>query len=539
MAAATNGTRSQLLVSAAALVALSTLLSRLLGLVRDRLFAATFGAGPVLDAYFAAYRIPDLLFNLLILGTLSAAFLPVFTAYLSRGEKGRTEALETAHSLFTLTVIICSGLAVILFLLLPIALPILAPGFDPERARLAVQLSRIMLLQPILLGASSILGGMLTSVGRFFAYATAPVLYNIGIIAGVTLFLPQFGISGLAWGVVLGALLHLLVQVPGALRLGFRFRPVLTFRHEGIFRIGRLMVPRLIGLVVGQVGSLIVTIIGSTLVTGSIAVFSFAENLQAVPIGIVGISFAVAAFPQLSAAAARSAAKSFLETLIRSIRLILFLILPLSVAMLLLRAQIVRVVLGTGAFDWEDTVLTLNVLGILVLAVFAQSVTPLLARAFFALQDTRTPMAAGIGAIATNIVGAVILGRLYGVEGLAVAYAVASGVHFFTLLTLLHVRLGGLRDRELLSAVFRTGVAALAAGAAIQLLKAPIAAAVDMRMFWGVFIQLLGTSLGGLVVFILIGRLLKIEEIGILAEAMRRFRKARQPEPDAFSSGAA
>lgn len=525
--AVSNGSRNGLLISAAALVALSSLVSRVLGLLRDRLLASTFGAGPVLDAYFAAYRIPDLLFNLLILGTLSAAFLPVFTATLARGTEGRKEAFRVAESLFTVTIILLAGCALFLFVFVPSVVRILAPGFDPGRIEHTVQLSRIMLLQPILLGASSILGGVLTSFGRFFSYAAAPVLYNVGIILGVLLFVPSLGVSGLAWGVVLGALLHLLIQAPGAWRLGFRFRPIVAWSSEGLWQIGRLMGPRLVGLLAVQAGALIVTVLGSLLAAGSIAVFSFAENLQAVPIGLVGISFAVAAFPELSVAAARNAVRTFLGTLIRSMRLVLFFILPLSVGMLLLRAQIVRVVLGTGAFDWEDTVLTLNVLGILVLSVFAQSLTPLLARAFFSLQDTRTPMVAGLVAILVNVVSAFFLGRRFGVEGLAMAFTISAIVNFLILLTMIHARLGGLHDRELLMAVVRIGIAALLAGIAIQLLKRPIAAVVDMQKLWGILTQLLGTASGGALTYLLASRFLGIEELQLLRRGLRRFKAQR------------
>ena len=509
-------TRSGALISAAVLVAVSSLLSRLLGLLRDRLFAEHFGAGPELDAYFAAYRIPDIIFNLLVLGTLTAAFLPVFSTYLSKGEKGKKEAFEVAESLFFITTILLVLCAVILFIATPIIVPLIAPGFDANRMALMIIMSRIMLLQPILLGASSILGTILTSFNRFFAYAAAPVLYNLGIIFGVIFFVPSMGIKGVAWGVVLGAVLHLLIQLPSTIKLGFRFRFSLRFQHEGLKNIGRLMVPRLIGLLAGQVNDLVVNFIGSTLLVGSIAVYTFADNLQKVPIGLVGISFAVAAFPQLSRAAAENAPEIFSHTLIKTIRLVLFLAVPLSVAMFLLRSEIVRVILGAGRFDWNDTKATFTVLSILVVSVFAQSLVPLLARAFFAMHDTKKPMMASIITIIVNLIGAFLLGSRYGLIGLAWAFTIASLVNFLILLVMLRIRLGGLDDKFLLSGVSRILLASLLAGIAIQLLKMLIGNMVNMQSFLGVFIKLFGSGIGGAIIYLIVSRILKLEEFDVL-----------------------
>lgn len=527
-------TRSGALISAAALVAISSLLSRLLGLFRDRLFAEHFGAGPELDAYFAAYRIPDIIFNLLVLGTLTAAFLPVFSAYLSKGEKGKKEAFEVAESLFFITTVLLVLCAVILFVLTPIIVPLIAPGFDANRMALMVALSRIMLLQPILLGASSILGTILTSFNRFFAYAIAPVLYNLGIIFGVIFFVPSMGVKGVAWGVVLGAILHLLIQLPGTWKLGFRFKFSLRWKHEGLKNIGRLMVPRLIGLLAGQVNDLVVNFIGSTLLVGSIAVYAFADNLQNVPIGLVGISFAVAAFPQLSRAAAENAPEIFTHTLVKTIRLVLFLAVPLSVAMFLLRSEIVRVILGAGRFDWNDTKATFTVLSILVVSVFAQSLVPLLARAFFAMHDTKTPMVASLVTIVVNLFGAFLLGSRFGVFGLAWAFSIASLVNFIILLVIVRARLGGLDDKYLLAGLFRVLIASVLAGVTIQLLKYPIGNLVNMQTFLGVFIKLFGSASGGVIVYFMASRMLKLEEYDVLFGGVRQLLFKKQVETTAI-----
>ncbi len=521
--------RGSSLISAALLVALSTLTSRALGLIRDRMLAGRFGAGPDLDAYFAAYRIPDLVYNILIIGAISAVFLPLFTSFLVRERGGREEAFEAARSIFSVTLAVTAGFALVLFFAAPYLVPILAPGFDAERADKMLVLTRIMLFQPVLLGISSILGGILTSFNKFMAYALAPVSYNVGIIFGIVFFAPRFGIEGVAWGAVLGALLHLCVQLPHALALGFRPGIRITIGAETVKKFGKMIVPRLISLMASQIGLVVVTVLGSTFAAGSIAAFTFADNLQAVPIGIVGISFAIAAFPQLSLAASRNSLGNFVSTLTRSVRVVLFLVMPLSVAMLLLRAQIVRIVLGTGSFNWEDTVMTLDVLGVLVVSVFAQSLVPLLARGFFAMHDTKTPMISSVIAIAANIALALLLGPRMGVMGLALAFSAGAIVNFVILLGALHNKLGGLRDGETLMAVFKISVASMAAGVAIQLTKSPVAALVDMQKFSGIFTQFAACAIAGAAVYLVVGKVLRVEEIRHVAEGFKGgFRKREE-----------
>lgn len=526
---------------AAVLIAFSGLLSRALGLVRDRLFAHMFGAGAVLDAYFAAYRIPDLLYNLLVVGALSAAFVPVASQYLASGERGRAAAFRMANALLTLTVALLSIVALGLYVFAPLLIPKFVPGFDAERMELTIRFTRIMLLQSILLGASTVVSGLLLALRRFAAYAAAPVVYNLGIIVGLVVLVPWMGISGLAWGVVLGALGHLIVQFVAATRVGFRIRPLFSFAQEGVLRVSKLFVPRLISLLAGQVGNVVVTVLGSGLLTGSISAYLLAENLQAVPIGLVGIPLGVAAFPFLAAAAARQRTDEFTSMLFSTLRLTLFFALPASVFLVLLRAQIVRVVLGTGAFDWDDTRATFTVLGILALAVVAQSLLPLLARAFFSLHDTRTPMLVSLLAITVHIGGAWLLVPTFGIAGIAWATTLSALVHLLLLLTILHIRLGGLHDDAFLLSAMRIGVASLGAAFVIQGpyllfarlgfaveqwpqflvvfslgLKGLIASLVDMQTFLGIATQLGGSLLGGALVFLGISALLRSPELKLL-----------------------
>ena len=536
-------------------ITLSGVASRLLGLLRDRLLAHAFGAGPVLDSYFAAYRIPDLLYNLLIAGALSAAFLPIVSRHLAAGAAGHTRAFRVANALLSLGTALVVGIALVLALFTPALVRAVVPGFDPERARLTTLLTRIMLLQPVLLGASSILSGLLLAFHRFAAFAAAPVLYNAGIIVGILVFVPVLGLSGLAWGVVFGAALHLLVHIPAVARLGFRLHPTWSLAPDSLRGVARLFLPRLVALLGNQVGGFIVTVVGSGLLAGSISAYLFADNLRSVPLGLIGIPLAVAAFPFLAAAAARQQAGRFVATLADTVRLTLFFTVPASVFFVLLRSQVVRVVLGTGSFSWEDTRATFSVLGILAVAVVAQSLIPLLARAFFSLHDTKVPMAISLAAIGLHVLGAVLLVPLLGLRGLAWAAVCAALVECLLLLTMLHVRLNGLQDRVLFSSLGRVALASLAGGfviqgpgvllsflgmsledrapvvrVAAQGLKGLIAAAVNMQTFWGVAAQLAGCVLGGGLVFLVVCRTLRSSELRLLGTAWRTWRSS---SPDA------
>ena len=372
--------------TAAIIVGAASLASRLVGVLRDRVLASTFGAGDVLDAYYAAFRIPDFLYNLVILGALSAAFIPVFTEYLEKRERG--EAWRLAERVLSVVGAVIAVLCLVLITAAPKLVPLTVPGFDPAKIALTVQLTRVMFLSTFFLALSAVLGGVLQATRRFIAFSLAPVFYNVGIIAGVVLLVPNFGPVGLAWGVVAGAALHLITRASGALAIGWDRVPFPRLHPEGVRRRLTLMGPRAAGLAVTQISRVILLSLASSLAVGSVAVLNLATNLQTVPVGIIAISFAVAAFPALSRASSARDRESFKNILGSTARKIVFLILPATAMFLILRAQFVRLILGEGQFDWDDTIRTANVLGILASSLLAQSLVPLLARAFYALQDT-------------------------------------------------------------------------------------------------------------------------------------------------------
>ncbi|MFA6993462.1 MAG: murein biosynthesis integral membrane protein MurJ [Patescibacteria group bacterium] len=318
--------QSSSIVSAAVIIGVAGLASRLLGVVRDRIIAGEFGAGQVTDIYYAAFRIPDLIYNFLVLGALSAGFIPVFIEYLRSEDR---DEWELASGVLNAVVVCIIGLSAVFFVFAPWIISWLSPGFTAAAQVETVNLTRIMLLSPLFLGISAIFGGILQSLKKFFIYSFAPIFYNVGIMVGALVFVRWWGISGLAWGVALGAFLHMAIQIPAAVASGFRYQPILSFRHPGIRKIIKLTIPRTLGLVVSQINLFVITIIASTLAVGSIATFTWANNLQGFLIGIFAVSFAIAAFPSLTAAAIAGEGERFVSIFTRTARQILFFIIPL------------------------------------------------------------------------------------------------------------------------------------------------------------------------------------------------------------------
>lgn len=510
----------------AIIIAGASVLSRLLGLVRDRLLAAGFGAGDILDTYYAAFKIPDLVFNVLVLGALSSAFIPVFIKYLSRdGDPEHREAWRMANSVLNFLLIGLCVVGVIFFIFAHQLVPLIAPGFEGEKLRTTAELTRIMLVAIVFFGASNIATGILTSFKRYLNFALAPVMYNLGIIFGILVLSPRYGVYGLAYGVVIGSVIHLLVQVPAVFRAGFHFRPVLDIHNEGVRTVGKLMIPRAFGLAVSQVEQLFSTIIGSTLAAGSIAVFNLANNLQSFPINVFGVSLAIASFPVFSEAFARNDPESFVEHFSKTFRRILFLIIPASVLILLLRAQIVRVILGSGSFTWEDTYYTAQTLGFFSLSLFAQALIPTLARSFYALHDTKTPVKIGIISVATNVAVALVLVRSLGVMGLGISFSVASIVNMVLLLFTLRRRVGYLDDRRIASSTVKIVLISFVMALVVWGMKYFLELGVDMTTFVGVFIQGVGAGVVGCVVFIMLALVFRCDEIRILTELLQRIRK--------------
>jgi len=516
-------------------VAASSLISRLLGVFRDRILASQFGAGPQLDIYYAAFRVPDLLFNLIVLGALSAGFIPIFSGLVKNFADPKKSDENTPAWQLAANVINILSIFLIIFSLLgvifaPLLVRLITPGFSLEAQASTASLTRIMFLSPLFLGVSGVLGGILQSFRRFLIYSLAPIFYNLGIIAGALWFSSWWGLSGLAWGVVLGAFLHMIIQIPAVYALGFNYSFKINLKDKATRRIGKLMIPRTLSLAITQIDLLITTVIASGLVTGSLTIFNLANNLQSFPVGIFGVSFAIAAFPALSQYAfdKERLEASFSSTL----RQIFFFVIPATVFLITLRAQIIRVILGAGAFSWQDTILTMNTLALFSISLFAQASIPLLVRVFYARHDSKSPFYLGMFTVLTDIVLCLVLSKKMGVTGLALAYSISNILNFLLLWTWLHFKVGNLGINKIAKSAVKFSLAAIGAGITIQLMKIAILPIIDMTRFSGVLIQLAVAGISGGVVYLFLCYLLGSEELITFMNSLRRHKKIETNELD-------
>ncbi|MES2437208.1 MAG: murein biosynthesis integral membrane protein MurJ [Patescibacteria group bacterium] len=373
---------------AAYLLGFFAILSQILALIRDRLLAHSFGAGTTLDLYYAAFRIPDFLFVSIASVVSISVLIPFLMERLDKGEK---EAKEFIDAIFTVFFFVIGSVAIVAFILTPWLLRLLFPVFTDDFP-LLVTMTRIMLLSPIFLGFSNFLASITQIYKRFFIYALSPVVYNIGIIVGIVFFYPLFGVAGLAWGVGLGAFLHFFIQVPFVYQKALFPRLNLAAQFSIIKKVVIVSLPRTLTISSNEIAKLFLISIAATVGGGAIALFNFSWNLQSVPLSIIGVSYSLAAFPILARLHTSGNREKFLEQMITSSKHIIFWSVPIMVLFIVLRAQIVRVILGSGNFDWSDTRLTAAGLALFTLSLIPQGITLLFVRAFYSRGDTKKPL---------------------------------------------------------------------------------------------------------------------------------------------------
>ncbi|MCB9820584.1 hypothetical protein H6790_01410 [Candidatus Nomurabacteria bacterium] len=398
---------------AAFLLAVSTFASQILALIRDRIFATQFGPGQVLDTYYSAFRVPDLLFITIASLASVTVLAPKLNSFIGTDDKDNTQAknyLGNIAKVFSIFMIGCSFLA---FLLMPLLAKIVAPGFDASSQAELVLLSRIMLLSPIMLGFSNLLSSVTQIYRRFTTYALSPVLYNLGIIIGALFIYPHFGIVGLAFGVVIGAIMHVGIQVPAVRDLNMT--PVFQkkINWSEIYSLAATSLPRTLTLAFTSIGFLALTAIASDIGEGSISRMQFAYNLQSVPIAIIGLSYGVAVFPTLTKYFSSGDKTEFSRVLSNSFRHILLWSVPVAVFFVVLRAHIVRVILGAGEFTWDDTKLTAAAFALFTISAVFQSLLILIIRAYYASGTTWKPLKMGLIATVVQTILAFVLTKLF------------------------------------------------------------------------------------------------------------------------------
>ncbi|MBW3613594.1 MAG: murein biosynthesis integral membrane protein MurJ, partial [Chloroflexi bacterium] len=338
----------RVLVTASLILTVAALASRLLGWIRLLVIGSQFGASRELDAYFAAFRIPDAIFQLVVAGALSAALIPVFQGYRARGQD--EEAWRLASSIINLVVIALAVLSLLMAIFAPIVVPIVAPGFDAPTTELTIRMTRVMLLSPVLIGMGAVVTGILNSHQQFTVPAIAPLLYNLAIIAAAVFLAPIMGVEGLAVGVAVGSLAHLAVQLPSLAKVGQRYDLTIGLGHPGVRRVAWLMGPRMFGLAAGQLNFLVSTVLASGLPEGSLTAYNYAFQLSQIPVGVVGVSIAVALFPTLSRDAALGRIGDIRRQVANAVRVLIFVAAPLMAIMIVLREPLTSVFYQYGAF---------------------------------------------------------------------------------------------------------------------------------------------------------------------------------------------
>lgn len=514
-----NGTRvlsrrQASILSAAFVIMTAYAASGVLGLFRNRLLAHYFFSGREreLDAYFAAFVLPDTIFQLLILGALSAAFIPVFTEYL---KKNKEEAWHIAGASMTNIFLLFSAIAAILFLFAEPASRMLAPNFGRDQILLTANLTRIMLGAQFFFALSAFMTGILQSHHRFLLPAIAPVFYNLGIIAGILLLTPVIGIYGAAVGVVFGAAMHVVIQLPLAVKLGYRPRPIFDLRHPAVERIKRLMPARAATLAVDQLERVLAVTLTSALSAGTLTLFNFARQLYVLPISLFGSTVGQASFPTLSHAHDQKN-DEFVRVVSSTLLQIVFFTLPAAILLLVLRIPAVRLTFGARTFPWEATLLTGKAVAIFAFSVPAQSINQLLIRTFYAAQNTRTPFIAAMIAAALMLVVAPLLSNVIGLGllGIVAAIVVADIVEMIFLVLLLQKQLSVPVTAMIIGPLRNMVVAATSMGIILWILLRFL----DRFIFDTTrTLPLLGltvvASALGLTVYLFIAKLLRVQEL--------------------------
>lgn len=416
----------QLLFHSAATLTVTSFLSYGFGLLRDKIFAYIYGASRLLDAYNAAFIVPDFLLNLFVAGALTSAFLPMYTKL--RTKEGQDYAAEIYHSLVTLACCFLLVTGAILLIFMPYLVPIVTPGFNAEELRLVTTLSSIMLLSPLIFAISNSTGSVLVSHRQFLYYGLSPVLYNIGIILGTVLLHETYGIYGTVIGTIAGALFHLTIRIIGLRKAGVALMPSFHFAHPELRKIGILMLPKMAGLGAWQYLLLSFTAIASTMTAGSITMYSFARNFQSVPVSLFGIAIATSIFPLLSKHAAHKDQEGFNDDLSKGIQKILLTTVPSAIGMAILSHFIIHFFLGGGRFDADAISLTALTLSVYCISIPSESLMHLLARAFYAHLDTLTPTIIQITSIGLIIVLAWYFSGIYGILGIPLGFGLGSWV---------------------------------------------------------------------------------------------------------------
>jgi putative peptidoglycan lipid II flippase len=518
------------LAVAAAIVAFGFLGSRLLGVLRTVAIANAFGSSPDLDAYWVAFRVPDMIFQVLAGATLGSAFIPVFARVYRR--ENEQDAWKLASNVLNLVTAATAALCVIAFVLAPLLVPLLAPGLGKDLGRhaeltdKAVYLTRLMLLSPLLFAVSGMVTGILNARQRFLLPAIAPMLYNLAIIVGAVVLSGPWGVDGLAAGVIAGAGLHLFVQLPGLGREGMRWRPSFDWRESRVREVARLMGPRVLGLAAAQVNFLVTTYFASKVGVATISNLTYAWLLAGLPLALFGMALSTAVFPRLAEHVADEDIDALQATVSRVLRVIMFLTIPAALGLVLLREPITVLLLQRGEFTAADATVTAAALGFYCIGIVPQAGIEIHSRGFYAMGDTRTPVVLAVGAVVVNFVLSALLWDRYEHRGLAFAVSMSSWLEW-ALLYVAYARRTRAPVLEDLNAISRFAIC----GAVMALFIAvPFVVFDTQTRFQNGVVAIAGAVAGG-AVYVALANLLRVPELEEAVERLReRFRRSTPSE---------
>jgi len=500
------------LLKAAGFLMAAQLVSRILGFLRETLIAGFYGQGGVTDAYNTAFILPDLLYWLLVGGVLSAAFIPVFSQYIAKDNEA--EGWRVASSVANIILLTLGGLILVGFLFTPQFIRLVVPGFDAKNVVLATNLTRILLVQPLFMALSGLTMGVLNSYKIFWPSALGTVLYNASVIFFGTILAnpakPE-SISGFAVGVVVGAFLSFAVQIPALRKVGVRYYPIINWRHPGVRRIGALAIPIIISYSLNQIQVVVNTNFGSSLLPGSITAIWYSYRLFQLPVGIFAIAIAVATFPTMTEQAALKQWDKLGQTISQAVRMVIFITLPMSVGMIVLRYPLIRVLFQHGHFTAQDTLTTAIPLLYFAVGISSQSVIQILPRAFYALQDTWTPVVLGVIAMAVNVLAMFLLVGPLAHGGLAFATSIAAFVNMILLFYMLHRRLGRMDGRAMFGTSLKSLVATLFMAGVIWAWSEWLTPLIGIKTLGSLIVLVTGTAIGVLA-FAGMAKILKMGE---------------------------
>jgi putative peptidoglycan lipid II flippase len=504
------------------------LVSRLLGYLRVVVIGTTFGAGPDLDAFFAAFRIPDLIFQLVAAGAVASALVPIVSGFLATGESARAWRIVSTIANLMLAALVV--LAAVAWVLAPGIVELLAPGFAPPVLAHTVDLTRVMLLGPIFLGLGAVATAALNGSRRFAASAVAPIIYNLAIIGAAVLLGPSMGVEGLAIGVVAGSVGHLAIQLPPLARVGYRWLPKVDLADSEARHAFILMAPRAVGLGATQLIFVTLTSLASTIGAGAVSAYTIAFSLLQIPIGVIGIPFGIVLFPSLAGELALGRTGRYLELIGRALRVLVFVMLPITALGMVLRSQVVELLLGYGRFDAAAVDLTAATLLLFLVGLPAHGVLDVLARSFYARKDTATPV---VGAILGVVVTIAMATAFVGALGLpAVGLALSGGTYAeaVLLVAILKRREPGLDLAAILGVGLRSLIGAVVAGGVALAVVGSLAGASLGGGKVSALIEAVAATLAGGAAYLAVATVLRIPELSTIVDTSRSLIGGRRAE---------